>query len=446
VVFDLRPDWRVLCLTASVAILTGLLFGFAPAWRCSGEDPATVLQRATHRLTGATGKLGQALVVTQVALSVALLLGTGLLVRSFRKLCSVDLGFEKESVLELELTPRPNAYKNLDVNNYHWQLVDRISNLPGVDSLGLADVTVGRGPRPQWQDMASAISETPTPSTGVMAEAAMITPGFLRTLGVGLARGRDFDWNDDDHHPHVAILSQSLAARLFPSGDAIGQKIRFGFMPEMQSLEVIGLAGNARFLDLHDAAPSAVSMPALQFESGPWGHLFVRTHRSPEVLVRTLENEVNSLGRDYTLAARTVDEEVNQALVEDRAIAMLSSFFGGLALLLASIGLYGLLSYSVSRRTREIGVRAALGAQRTTVIWLVLREALTLALLGVVVGIPAGLAASRLIASMLFGISPVDLPTLAAVSLLPLASALLAGYIPARRASHTDPLVALRME
>jgi predicted permease len=279
-----------------------------------------------------------------------------------------------------------------------------------------------------------------------MANAATVAPGFFRTLGISLVRGRDFDWNDDEHHPHVAILSSSLAARLFPSGDAVGQRIRFSFMPETQNLEVIGVANNARFLDLHNASPSAVYLPVQQFTPGPCQQLFVRTGKAPEALARAIENEVNSLGRDYSLGARTIDQEVGQALVEDRAISMLSSFFGGLALLLASIGLYGLMSYSVSRRTREIGVRAALGAQRTTVIWLVLHEALALVLLGVAVGIPFALAASRLIASMLFEISPGDLPTIAAVSLLLLASALVAGYVPAVRASRTDPVVALRTE
>jgi ABC-type antimicrobial peptide transport system permease subunit len=217
-------------------------------------------------------------------------------------------------------------------------------------------------------------------------------------------------------------------------------------MPEMQNLEVIGVASNARFLDLHNASPSAVYLPVQQFTPGPWEQLFVRTHKTPEAVARAAESEVNSLGRDYSLGARTIDEEVSQALVEDRAIAMLSSFFGGLALLLASIGLYGLMSYSISRRTHEIGVRSALGAQRPTIIWLILREALALVLLGVAVGIPFALAASRLIASMLFGISPGDLPTIAAVLLLLVASALVAGYVPARRASNTDPVIALRTE
>jgi predicted permease len=352
-------------------------------------------------------------------------------------------GLEKASVLELNLAPRPGAYQNLDVNDYHRQLLERISNFPGVDSVSFSDATMNRA---AWQDNAAPVSEAPSLSSGIMANAATVAPGFFRTLGISLVRGRDFDWNDDEHHPHVAILSSSLAARLFPSGDAVGQRIRFSFMPETQNLEVIGVANNARFLDLHNASPSAVYLPVQQFTPGPCQQLFVRTGKAPEALARAIENEVNSLGRDYSLGARTIDQEVGQALVEDRAISMLSSFFGGLALLLASIGLYGLMSYSVSRRTREIGVRAALGAQRTTVIWLVLHEALALVLLGVAVGIPFALAASRLIASMLFEISPGDLPTIAAVSLLLLASALVAGYVPAVRASRTDPVVALRTE
>jgi len=444
VLFDLRPDWRVLSLTALVSILTGILFGLAPAWRSSREDPATVLQQTTRSVTGATGRLGQALIVTQVVLSLMLLLGAGLLVRSFQKLCSANLGFEKASVLELDLAVRPGAYKNLDVNDHHRQLFERISNLPGVDSVSFSDTTVDR--EAAFQEKAAPISEAPSPSTGIMASAAGVAPGFFRTLGISLVRGRDFDWKDDEHHPHVVILGSSLAERLFPFGSALGQRIRFGFMPETQNLEVIGVVGNARFLDLHNARPSAVYLPLQQLTPGPSPYLFVRTRQAPEALARVVENEVNSPGREYSQSTRTIDEKLSQALVEDRAIAMLSSFFGGLALLLASIGLYGLMSYSVSRRTREIGVRAALGAQRTTLIWAVLREALGLVLLGIAVGIPFALAAGRLITSMLFGISPGDVPTIAAASLLLLASALVAGYVPAWRASRTDPVVALRTE
>src|SRR5215469_7131157 len=277
-VFDLRPDWRVLTLTASVAILTGILFGLAPAWRASREDPATLLQQTTRSVTGATGRLGRALIVTQVGLSLVLLLGAGLLVRSFRKLVSANLGFEKASVLELHVAPRPGAYRNLDVNDYHRQLLEKLSTLPGVDAVGFSDTTMDRGGA--FQDNAAPISEAPNPGTGIAAHVASVAPGFFRTLGISLVRGRDFDWNDDEHHPHVAILSGSLAERLFPNGGGLGQRIRFGFMPETQNLEVIGVAGNARFLDLHNASPSAVYLPLQQFKPRPWERLFVRSRHA----------------------------------------------------------------------------------------------------------------------------------------------------------------------
>jgi predicted permease len=445
VILDLSPDWRVLSLTASVAILTGILFGLAPAWRASGEDPGSVLQQTARSLAGGTGKLGKALIVTQVALSLTVLLGAGLLVRSFRKLCSADLGFERESVLQVDLYPRPGGYQNLDISSYHRQLIERTSSLPGVRSLAFSDVSLG-GDR-NWQDTVSAMSDASGPGAGVATAAAMVSPGFLRTLGISLLRGRDFGWSDDEHHPRVAIISGSLAGRLFPSGNALGQRIRFGFMPELQNLEVVGIASNTRLFDLHNAAAPVLYVSCLQYPQ--WtqeGHFFVRTREAPEAVARIVGNEIQSLGHEYPLSTKTIEHEVNQALVEEHVIALLSSFFAALALALAAVGLYGLMSYAVTRRTREIGIRMTLGAQPRKLLWTVLREALALALVGLGLGIPCALAASRLLASMLFGLSPHDFPTLAAVSLLLLAVALFAGYLPARRASRIDPIHAVRVE
>lgn len=446
VVLDLRPDWRVLALTALGAILTGILVGLTPAWRCSREDSASVLNPSTRSVAGPTGRLGKALIVTQVAISLILLLGSGLLVRSFQKLTSANLGFERDSVLEVNLYPRPRGYEHVDVNSYHKQMIERISTLPGVDSVGFADVSVhgGRG----WQDTVARMSEASNSSAEVMGNAAMVSPGFLHTLGITIVRGRDIDWTDDErHHPHVAILSSSLAARLFPMGNALGERIRFGFMPGFQDLEVVGIANNARLFDLHDPTAPVVYLPYLQFpEWDRWGYLFVRTGKPPEALAKAVGNEIASLGREYALSMKKLGEEISLGLVEDRAVALLSSFFGVLALLLALVGLYGLTSYGVTRRTREIGIRAALGARRAAILWLVLREALALGLVGVAVGIPCALAASRLIAGMLFGVSSGDLPTLAAVSLLLVIVALLAVYLPALRATRVDPMVALRCE
>jgi predicted permease len=445
VVLDLRPDWRVLSLTALLALVTGILFSLAPAWRASREDPASVIQQTARSLAGGTGKLGKALIVTQVALSLAVLLGAGLLVQSFRRLCSANLGFEKESILQVDLYPRPGGYKDLDISGYHRQLIEGTSRLPGIRSLAFSDVSLGSDR--SWQDTASAMSDTSGPGTGVATSAAMVSPGFFRTLGIGLLRGRDFGWSDDEHHPHVAIISSALAGRLFPSGDVLGQRIRFGFMPELQNLEIVGIASNSRLFDLHNAAPSVVYVPCFQFPQ--WtqeGHLFVRTGEAPEAMARPLGHEIESLGHEYAESTKTITQEVSQALVEERVIAMLSSFFGALALLLASIGLYGLMSYAITRRTREIGIRMTLGARPATVLGGVLREVLALVLMGLALGVPCALAASRLLASMLFGLSPHDLPTLAGVALLLVVVALVAGYLPARRASHIDPMTAVRME
>ena len=406
------------------------------------QDLASVLQQNARRQAGATGKLGKALIVMQIALSLILLLGAGLLARSFQRFCSVDPGL-KESVLEVGLNPRPGGYRNLDMNDYHRQLLERISRLPGVSSVGFSDVSVGVGR--SWQDTVSPMADASGPDAGVMADEAMVSPGFLRTLGISLVRGRDFDWTDDEHHPRVAIVSRSLAERLFPSGNAIAQHLRFGFMPELQDLEIVGIASNARLFDLHKAAAPVIYLPSSQ-HSTQFGDLFIRTRETPEALANTVGREVESLGHEYPIDAKTVAQQMSQALAEDRVIAMLSGFFAALALSLASVGMYGLISYAITQRTREIGVRVALGAQRATVLWLVLREALALGLFGIALGIPCALAASRLIASMLFGISSSDVPTIASVSLLLLAVALSAGYVPARRASRIDPMVALRTE
>jgi predicted permease len=440
---NLSPDLRVLSLTICVALLTGILFGLAPAWRSSREDPATVLQQNARSLSGGAGKLSKVLIITQVALSLVLLLGAGLFVGSFARLRSLDLGFHKESVLEITLNPRPGGYKNLDLNSYHKQLLARVSSLPGVDSVSFGDATI---PSPEgWHDTVSAMTADSSSGIHLTANAASVSPGFFRTLGIPLLRGRDFTETDDQHHPHIAIVNSNLANLLFPNGDAIGKRIRFGFMPDYENIEIVGIARNARIFDIRDATTPVLFFSTLQYPSD-WGSLIVRTKGSPEALEKTIGQEVESLGHEYVLRTRTVAQTIDAELVEERVTAMLSGFFAALALLLASIGLYGLMSYTVTRRTREIGIRVAVGAQRQNVLWLVLRETLTLALLGLAVGIPAALAATRLIAKMLFGLSPTDLPTITAVSLLLLLVALFAGYLPARRASAIDPIVALRTD
>jgi predicted permease len=441
---DLRPDLRVLAIALLVGVFTGILFGLAPTWHSSRQDPAIVLQQGSRSLAGGASKLGKALIITQVALSLVLLLGAGLLVRTFQELRSLDLGFEKDNLLEMIPHAKP-GHQNLDTNSYHRQIIERISNMPGVRSVGLADISI---PDPQpWRETASPMSEDPNTGARILASGVTIWPGFFKTIGIRLIAGRDFEVADDEHHPHIAIVSRSFAERLFVNGDPIGRRIRFGFMPQFQDLEIVGVADDARILDLREAAPPVVYLSYLQYaQPVPWGDLYVRTAKDPQTLAKTIGQEIDSLGHEYLLRSATVDQMVSRVLVNERVIALLSGFFAALALLLASIGLYGLMSYGVTRRTREIGVRVALGAQQGSIRGMILRETLALALFGIAVGIPSGLAASRLIGSMLFGLTPSDFFTTATACLLLLAVAFFAGYLPARKASAIDPILALRTE
>ena len=441
---DLRPDLRVLSVALLVGVMTGILFGLAPAWHSSLLDPAVVLQKGSRSLAGGTGKLGRALIVTQVALSLVLLLGAGLLVRTFQDLRSLDLGFQKNNLLEVILQAKPGGYQNLDVNTYHKQLIEQMSHIPGVRSVSFGFSIPSLQ---SWQETASPMSEDPHTGAHVIASGVDVLPGFFQTLGVRLIAGRDFSEADDDHHARLAIVSRSFAERLFVNGDAIGKYIRFGFMPDSQNLEIVGIAEDARLLDLRDAAPPIVYFSYLQeSQPTPWGVLYVRAKRNPDALAMTIGREIESLGHEYPLRTATIDQMMSRVLVNERVVAILSGFFAALALLLASIGLYGLMSYGVTRRTREIGVRLALGAQQGSVRWMILRETLTLTSLGIAIGIPSGLAASRLIASMLFGLSPSDLSTIVTACVLLLAVAFVAGYVPASRASSIDPILALRTE
>ncbi|HEX8878396.1 MAG TPA: ABC transporter permease [Candidatus Acidoferrum sp.] len=445
---DLRPDLRVLSVALLVGVMTGVLFGLVPTWHSSRQDPAIVLQHGSRGLAGGAGKLGKGLIIAQVALSLVLLLAAGLLVGTFQRLGSVNLGFDKNNLLEIILNAKPGGYENVNMNSYHQQLIERVSGLPGVRSAGLANRPIPGPAGPQERQKVSATSEDPNTGSHVMADGVTIWPGFLNTLGVHLLRGHGFQLTDDARHPHVAIVSESLAERLFPHGDAVGQHVRYSFWPEFQNLEIVGVAEDARIFDLRDATPAVIYVSDLQLppEWRPSLNLYVRANENPEALAKGIGQEIESLGHEYPLRTATADQMISRVLVNERVIAMLSGFFAALGLLLASIGLYGLMSYGVTRRTREIGVRVALGAQQASVRWMILRETLTLAALGIAIGIPSGLAATRLIASMLFGLSPSDSSTIATACLVLLVVALVAGYLPARRASSIDPIVALRIE
>jgi predicted permease len=274
----------------------------------------------------------------------------------------------------------------------------------------------------------------------------VLAPRFLETLGMRLLAGRDFNWHDDANAPRVALVSESLARRLFLLGDAVGQHIRVGAAREHQDIEIVGVVNSASLWIVRSREPMAVYTPLGQARHGIMPQMLIRTAVDPASVAAPVRRTIESLGREYPLRMQTLRDRENWALMQERLISILSLFFSGLALLLACVGLYGLMSYSVNSRTAEMGIRMALGAGPETVLHLIIREAVTLVLAGILIGLPGAFAASRLVSGLLFGLSPADpLSMVASVTVLT-AVALLAGYLPARRAARIDPMEALRCE
>jgi predicted permease len=438
-----NPDLRVLGFTAMLAVLTGVLFGLAPCWRAIHRDPSGILQHNAWTTGSGTGRLGRLLIITQVALSVVLLMGAGLFVRSLLKLHAVDPGFQSQGVLDVQLFPRPHGYDRIDNLSYYSQLLERIRSLPGVRAASLSHFRPGGGF--EWQQSVSLSSSAP--GEGVRADLTPVSPGFFATLGIRLRQGRDFNWQDNEHAPRVAILSRRLAQQLFSSGDAIGRHLRIGTEPQRQNVEVVGIAEDARLFDIRKPNVATVYVDVLQEgEYAHWSSLEVWTTGSPAAVAAAVRRAVDSFGHEYVLQTRPLREVLDRTLLNERLLAMLAAFFGALSLLLAALGLYGLMAYTVTQRTREMGIRMALGAQRRNVLWKVLREALWLVAVGMAVGVPAALAATRLIGHMLFGLAADDPATLAVASGALAAVGALAAYLPAHRATRIDPAVALRHE
>lgn len=412
---DLHPDVRVLVFTSGIAIVTALIFGLAPALRASFLDPAVLLRQDSRTFAGHSGRLGQALIVSQISLSLLLVLASTLFTRSFWNLRSVNAGFDRASVLNVWLLELPGSKKNFDVSTYYGELIKRITSLPGVRAAGFGGVVPGAGENP-FVDHVAAMS-APSVSNGPMCNVSMSAPGYFNAIGMKVLLGRDFSWNDSPHQPAVAIISASLAKRLFPRGNAIGAHVRISTIPEYQNLEIVGVVNDAWLYDPREAHPLDIFMDRLQHgATGREGLLFVRTEQNPLKLIPEVSRIINSFGYQFPARSLSLGEVQAQGLIEQRLSAMISSFFGGLALLLTCMGMYGLISQNVTSRTREMGVRMALGAQKRDIMQLVLRRVLGLSLAGVILGVLCSLAAARLVSAMLYGVSPDDALSLAAVS------------------------------
>jgi predicted permease len=446
---DTRPDSAVLAFTAGVSILAGLLFGLVPAVRASKTDLATAMkEKSRTRSRLRRFSLSSAMVVLQVGLSMVLLTGAGLFARSLLNLQNENVGFDRSNMLLVGIDPRLAGYKPAGLPALYQQVLERIGNLPNVRSVSLATYSPMSGSH--RQSSFNLPGYTPQPDEDLVVEDMLVGPKYAETLGIPLLRGRDLGIRDNVSAPRVALVNETFANRYFKDQNPVGRNFTFDDETDNgQMLAIVGVIGDVKTEDAREKPEPAVYRPILQLadEAAYSVNIQVRTAGDPNSSTQPVRQTINAIDDKIPIyGVTTLEEQVRGTLGQDRLIAQLVSFFGALALILACIGLYGVMAQGVARRTSEIGIRMALGARGGNIAWMILRETLVLVLLGLVIGVPIALVAAKLISSQLFGLKPADPLALISAAVVLTLVALLAGYVPARRASRVNPLNALRYE
>src|SRR5712664_397947 len=443
---DLGMDWRVLAFTTGLAVLTTVSFGLAPALRATRAEPATLLQSGSRGSTGGRERfsLRRILIVSQVGLSVVLLMGALLFVRSLRNLTTLNVGFQQTGILVTNVDFTRLQLPEERYTEYKRDLVKQVQAIPGVESAAHAMLVPFGGS--SWND--DVINEGSDQDAGV-SWINYLGPGYFKTVGTPLLAGRDFDDRDTATSVKVAIVNQAFVRKILKGADPLGKRFRIHEPPGKPRplYEIVGVTGDNKFQNMHEEFLPFMYFPATQQEKpSPDDQILIRSSLSLTSLIASLKQTIADVNPGIDLEFRILETRVHNSLLQDELMATLSGFFGFLAALLAAIGLYGVISYMVVQRTKEIGIRMAIGAKRIDVVKMILREAGMLTVAGLVIGTGLALGAAQAAKSLLYGLKPRDPLTLVMAVVTLTAVAALASFLPAYRASKLDPLTALHYE
>jgi predicted permease len=439
------PDLRILTFTLVITLLTGIVFGLLPAMRASKADTWGTLKDTVGAVAGSGGSLflRKGLVAAQVALSFLLLFGAGLFVRSLQNLHGTDTGMQLDNLVTFQLSPALSGYDDERTFNFYQQLLDRLRSAPGVSTAAIAQVPLLAGD--EWDSSMAVEGYTYKDGEDQQMFMNSLSPGYFKTMNIPFLEGRDFTRLDAKRETTSAIVNRKFAEHFFPGKSALGKRIGWGGGPNSKlTIEIVGVVENSLYEGPREGIRRQVFVPN-------WGKggvaFYVRTQTASDTAYSTVRREVQQLDASMPVyELKTLEGQLDETLLTDRLIATLSAAFGLLATLLASVGLYGVMAFVVARRRKELGLRLALGAAPTGVLWLVMREVLVLLGVGLAIGIPAAIGAGRFVSAQLYGVQANDPWTaISTVALLALVSAA-AGLIPAHRASRIDPILALRYE
>lgn len=443
-VLNLGIDHRVLVFTIAVSLVTGLLFGLAPALHATRIDLTPALKDNARSLTsGSRSFLTRVLIMVQVSVSLVLMIGAALFVRTLNNLEAVDVGFNRENLLLFRVDPRLSGYQSAQIPDLYQRMTERIEAVPGVRSATMSRHPLLSGSA-RFQNI-TVMGDANQSDDPVYVNT--VGANFLETMEMPLLLGRGLMPGDDARAPKVAVVNQTMARKYFGDANPIGRRFGFGGRPENAGqIEIVGVVSGAKYTALREDIAPTIYTPYVQDSPGQM-NFEVRTAGDAGAMASSVRDAVREVDGNLPLFdVKTQTQQAEESLAQERLFATLSSFFGVLAMLLACVGLYGVMSFGVTRRTNEIGIRMALGATAPRVMRMVMRETMQVVCLGLVIGLGAAVALTGLVEEMLYGVAPTDRVTISVAAVLMIAVAALAGYIPARRASKVDPMIALRYE